>query len=285
MKNNNENDLLALGDFMKQGVGYAVSNGGKIIAAITLVVATLATFANVTFANLGGEAFTITLAVMMVSSYVMYFSLEDVGEKEGAECKEYSEAKGKFLAVKGTILPEDIEPLREFCIDYSESELNFRKRNYLCENGLTLSDLESFEKGKKYPLRSRKALKKAGRMKAVKLTVTKLLSISRTTTQSELEPPEKSKFFSTVISLAPSTICTFFTVSIILTTKNELTVSSVIDGLIKLSALPIVGLKGFLDVYRYSKEALSAWFETKTRVLEAFLLKQSKEIRLTDISK
>jgi hypothetical protein len=36
------------------------------------------------------------------------------------------------------------------------------------------------------------------------------------------------------------------------------------------------GFKGFLDGYRYAKETKSAWFETKRRVLEAFLLKKSQ---------
>ena len=59
-------------------------------------------------------------------------------------------------------------------------------------------------------------------------------------------------------------------------TKSELTASAIIDGLIKLSALPIIGFRGFLDGYRYAKETKSAWFETKRRVLEAFLLKKSR---------
>ena len=110
-------------------------------------------------------------------------------------------------------------------------------------------------------------------MRAVKLTVARLLSTSQGTPQSELSPPERGKMVSVLVSLIPSTICTLFTVSIILTTKSELSASAVIDGVIKLSALPLIGFKGFLDGYRYSKESKAAWYETKTRVLEAFLIR------------
>ena len=285
MNENKENGIVELGNLLKSSVGYAVSNSGKIIAIITLIIAALTTFANITFADLGGEAFTITLVVMLISSYIMYFSLEDAGEKEGAECEEYTAAKKTFLSVKNQISPDDIANLRDFCLDYSENELNYRRRNYLCENGLTISDLEKFNSGTRYSARTRRPLRKARRMKAVNLTVARLLSTSHGATKSELSPPEKSKMAGALFSLIPSTLCTVFTASIILTTKSELTASTVIDGLIKLSALPLIGFKGFLDGYRYAKEVKSAWFETKSRVLEAFILKRGKEIQIAEISK
>ena len=271
MKADNEPNLLALDGLLKQGVGYAVTNSGKIIATITFVIAILTTFTNITFAEFGGESFTIALTVMLVSSYIMYFSLEDAGEAEGARTKEHAEAKARFLEAKKKVHPDNIEELREFCLNYSENELNYRRRNFLCENGLTLSQFNSYKNGTSYPRRIRRIMRKANSMKAVRLTVARLLSTSQGTPQSELSPPERGKICSVLVSLIPSTLCTIFTVSIILTTKSELTVSTVMDGIIKLSALPLIGFKGFLDGYRYAKESKASWFETKTRVLEAFL--------------
>ena len=273
MKTDNEDNLLALDGMLKQGVGYVITNSGKIIAAITFIIAILTTFTNITFADFGGETFTIALTVMLISSYIMYFSLEDAGETEGARSTEYTEARGRFIEVRERVNPDDIESLREFCLNYSENELNYRRRNFLCENGFTLSELNRYKDGTKYPKRVRRILKKADSMRAVKLTVARLLSTSQGTPQSELAPPERGKMVSVLVSLIPSTICTLFTVSIILTTKSELSASAVIDGVIKLSALPLIGFKGFLDGYRYSKESKAAWYETKTRVLEAFLIR------------
>ena len=272
MDSDKDLNLSSLDDFMKQGVSYAVTNYGKIVAAITLIVAALAMFTNITFADLAGETFTISLVVMLISSYVMYFSLEDAGEKEGEECKEYTDAKRAFLETRKRILPDDIESLRNFCLDYSEKELSYRRKNFLCENGLTAADLESYKIGARFPKRVARILRTASNMKAVRLTAARLLSASHGAPRSELSPPERSKMFSTLLSLAPSTICTLFTVSIMLTTKSELSASTVIDGLIKLSALPMIGFKGFLDGYRYAKDVKSSWLETKTRVLQTFLL-------------
>ena len=50
-----------------------------------------------------------------------------------------------------------------------------------------------------------------------------------------------------------------------------MTLSTVIDSLIKLSALPIIGLKGLLDGYLYARETKAEWLNTKTEILLEFL--------------
>ena len=276
MKNNAENELLALGGLMKQGKSYLVSNAGRIIAAITMIIATLITFTNVAFADVSGESFTVTLAVMLISSYLIYFSMEDAGEREGESCEEYKAAYQGFLTVRRSISPESIDELRAFCNDYTEKELRYRRLNYLCERGLSAGDLNEFRLGKPFPRRVRRHLMKAEKMRAVKLTPAMLLSRSHGTGEGELVPPERQKLLASLLSLIPSTLCTFLTVTVILSTKNGLTPSGVLDGLMKLSALPVIGCKGFLDGHKYSTEAKAAWLETKTRILAAFISQSSE---------
>ena len=86
-----------------------------------------------------------------------------------------------------------------------------------------------------------------------------------------IDSTESEVLFGALISLIPSTICMVFTVSIMLTAKENMTFSTVINGLIKLSALPIVGLKGLIDGYSYAREDKTNWLNTKARLLEAFL--------------
>lgn len=62
-----------------------------------------------------------------------------------------------------------------------------------------------------------------------------------------------------------------FTVSVILHTKDGLDASSVMDGIFKLTALPIIGLRGYSEGYSFVKNGKSAWLETKSRLLETFL--------------
>ena len=67
-----------------------------------------------------------------------------------------------------------------------------------------------------------------------------------------------------------------FTVSVILTAKDDMSLSTIIEGIIKLSALPVVGFKGLLDGYGFAKEHKSLWLETKARLLESFVGSEEK---------
>jgi hypothetical protein len=62
-----------------------------------------------------------------------------------------------------------------------------------------------------------------------------------------------------------------FTVSVMVSVKDNMTVAGVIEAILKLSTLPIIGLKGYSDGYEYVMNNESAWLETKSRLIEAFL--------------
>ena len=271
MNSKETNLLLEPLDFIKRGYSGVIANVGKIIAAITLSVAILVTFTDVAFSSLTSQSFTTSLVVMLIASYLMYFSLEEAGEREAEECEEYKNAKAKYLDARSRITPEEVDPLRKFCLDYSAREWKYRRLCYLSENGLSETDFNDYKGGKVFRGRARRILRRAERIKAVNLTPSTLLNRSGGVGKSELQSPMRDKILSVITSLIPSTVCTLFTVSVILTAKDGLTVESVIEGLLKLSALPIVGFRGMLDGYRFAKESKSAWFETKARLLESFL--------------
>ena len=273
MRESETNELLELGSFVKGGYSTVISNGGKIIAAITLIVAVLVTFTDVALSNFAAESFTTTLAVMLLSSYLMYFSLEDAGEREGEKCEEYLSANARYLAVRGKITPDMVDSLREFCLDYSKKEQEYRRLCYLSENGLSATDYAAYCEGEIFPRRSRRIFKRAEKIKAANLTPAMLLSRNHGIGKSELLDPGRDKIIYGIVSLIPSTICTVFTVSIILTAKDGLTAVGILEGLIKLCALPIVGFRGTVDGYNFVKLSKSSWLETKARLLEAFLAK------------
>ena len=266
-----ENDLLSLGCMIRSGYSSIIANAGKVIAVITLSMAVLVTFTDVAFYDLSAESFTTTLAVMLTAAYLMYFSLEDVGEREGEESEEFKIASERYTAIRKQITPDHIEGLREFCLEYTKKELEYRRLAYLGERGYSKSDYEDFKSGKDFPYRATMAFRRAERLKAVRLSPTVLLSRSQGVTRSEIVNPIGKKIFGALTSLIPSTLCMVFTVSVILTAKEDLTVSAVMDGILKLSALPIIGLKGLLDGYGFSKEDKSSWLLTKARLLESFL--------------
>ena len=271
MKNDSASDLLELGGMMHRGYSSIIANAGKIIAFITLTVAILVSFTDMAFSDLTSESFTTTLMVMLISSDLMYFSLEDTGEREGEESEEFKAAYEKYTIARAKITPEDIDSLRAFCLDYSMRELKYRRLCYLGEMGYSESDYTAYKSGKKFPLRGVRVFRRAERMKAVNLSPSVLMSGNHNSIYGELTDPKRRKLIDALFSLIPSTLCTIFTVSVILTAKENMTLSSVIDSLVKLSALPIVGFKGMMDGFRFAREDKSAWLETKARLLESFV--------------
>jgi hypothetical protein len=142
--------------------------------------------------------------------------------------------------------------------------------NLLAEFGLSREEYEDYKAGKSLPRVTAKRLRRIDRIKPYSLTPTLLLSGDRLLQRSELKNPEHSKILSLLIGLIPTTLGTFFTVSVILTTKDTLTAASVFEGILKLSALPIIGFKGYSSGYSYVKCEKTLWIETKTRLLEQF---------------
>ena len=271
MNERESNELLELGSFVKQGYSALVANGGKVIAAITLTVAVLVTFTDVAFCDLSTQGFTTSLIMMLISSYLMYFSLEDAGEKEGEKSEEYTTAIRRYLKVRAMITPDKVDALRDFCFAYSKREQEYRRLCYLSEKGLSLREYEEYKRGGKCSKREKALFRTADKINAVKLTPAMLLNRGQGVGKSELVGPGRDKILSGMISLIPSTVCTVFTVSIILTAKDGLTAESILESVIQLSALPIVGFRGIVDGYGFVRDSKTAWLETKTRLLEAFL--------------
>lgn len=271
MSKNSQNELLELGSVIGNGYSAVIHNAGKIIALITLIIAVLVTFTDIAFSGFGGEKFTSTLAIMLMSSYLMYFSLEDSGEREGETTEEYKIALGKFTDAKKRITPDDIDSLRSFCLDYSKRELEYRRLSYLGEQGYSASEYEEYKKGARFSRKAKKAFRTAEKMRAIPLSPSILMSSSHVHRKNELMNPRRKKIIGAVSSLIPSTVCMIFTVSVIMTTKNGLTPSAVIEGIVKLSALPVIGFKGMLDGYSFSKDDKSVYLESKARLLESFI--------------
>lgn len=271
MRSAEQNELLSLGGAVKRGYSSIITNAGKIIAVITLLVAGIVTFTDVGVSDFSSREFTSSLVVMLASSYLMYFSLEDTGEKEGEGSEEYRAARERYLNVSKKITPDSIDGLRAFCLDYSERELEYRRLLYLGERGYSASDLSEYEKVGVASPKDARIFKRVKKMSPIKLSPAVLLSRTQGFVSSELVDPTGKKILGALSSLIPSTVCMIFTVSVILTAKDGMTPSTVMEGILKLSTLPIIGLKGLLDGYAYAKDEKSAWLCTKARLLEAFI--------------
>ena len=85
-----EHGLLLPDTLMRRGYSALIKNCGKLIAALTAVIVVLVTFTEIGFFHLGAKEMTANVLLLLVASYIIYFSLEDAGEalgREDALCK------------------------------------------------------------------------------------------------------------------------------------------------------------------------------------------------------
>ncbi len=270
-----EDSIAEYTSFTERGYAAIIANSGKIIAAITAAIAALVTFADISFLNVSSESFTSSLIVMLISSYLIYFSLEDAGERLGKESKEYINAQHKYDTARAKIEPEDIAALREYSVNYAAAELEYRIKSYLCKNGYSYTEFSAFSEHGCRDKRAKRVFTRVSKMKSKSLSITELLSASRST-RGELVRPGGEKAFAAISKLLPSTLCMIFTASVILTTKSDLTASVIIESLLKLSALPVIGFRAYVSGFNYTRERESAWLETKSRILEGFIREKEK---------
>lgn len=272
MKDKFEYALLDSGDIMRRAGLALINNAGKAIAVITLAVASLVTFADLSFQGFGAKNFTATVIIMLIASYLIYFSMEDTGEKAGEDSEEYKAAVKAYVEARDRISADRIEALRSFCKDYSKAELEFRRESFLMSYGENTKDFLKFlEDGDAFSGKKRRIFKRAARLKAIELSPKILLAKEHTKSKSELSNPELFKFLRLTVKLIPTTLCMLLTVSIIPSVKEDMSFSAVIEGILKLSSLPIIAFRGYSTGYFYARRSKCVWLETKTRLLNAFL--------------
>ena len=270
MKSEVNGFLIGASDAASRGIGGIISNLGKVVAAITLLVACLVTFTDVALMQIDTESYATTLAVMIISSYLMYFSLFDVGEERGTESEAFLNAHKHYTATRVKINGDMMPNLRSFCEEYSKEDLNARRKERLMLFGYSEDEISQHGKDR----RKRRARRSIERMRAYILTPRQLLSSDKRTERSELANPERTRIIRSFLKLIPSTVCMCLTVSVVLSPKDGLSTADIINGIIKLSALPIVGIRGYVCGLIYSERTRASWLRTRTRILEAFLASQ-----------
>ena len=266
----NDFDLSVLSSPLLTGGGLIglIGSSGWAVAAIALFIAALVTFTEVGFVGGVNENVTGTVIVLLISSYLIYFSMESAGQRLGKQSEEYKKAHEEYKEALSPIRPEDIYQLREFCRDYAVRELIFRQEARLMRFGLTYSDYERFVEGE-YRGGHLSLLRSVKRMRPKRLTPHMLLTVTDSA-DTELTRPEGKRLLTTLSKLLPTTVCTFFTGALVLGFKDNLTALTVAEGLVKLSALPIIAFKGYLAGYNYAVGSLSVWIGTKTKLLKSF---------------
>ena len=114
-------------------------------------------------------------------------------------------------------------------------------------------------------------LRKIARARRLPITPELLLTPEEKGHQSVTDP-KRGKYLALTLKILPSTLCMLLTASVVLTFK-EMSVESVIEGILKLSTLPVVSLRGYAGGYNYKRYKEAPFIESKIRLLEGFLSK------------
>lgn len=270
--------LLESGELMKRSYTAIVGSIGKLTALITLIAAALVTFTEVGFYELGAQSLTSTAIVMLIATYLIYFSMVDAGERLGEGSEVFLESEKRYKAATERVRPERMGKLREFLEAYTEEELEYRRRSTMLSFGVSSEEYELFVRTGECAKKKRRALVRITKMKPVTLSPEMLLERDKARSRTELQDPTRVKLLRLSARLIPTTLCTLFTASIMLTAKEGITREMLIEGIFKLCALPIVGFKGYSAGYVFAKDTKRAWIDVKTRLLEAFLASGEKKV-------
>ena len=264
-------ELENLGFVKNEGVGSLMSGLGKLVAVICGAVAVLVTFTDITFGGLGTKEMTTVLAVLLASAYVIYFSLEESGERRGEETEEFRTAFSRHRELCSQITPEMLPALRSYLTDYTLEEAASRRRTLLMRAGYTEEEYNAYKAGEPVKMTARRVMRRAARIKAAQISPGDLLSEGKPKNRGELYNPEPRARIQMLLNLIPTTVCMVVTVSVMLSLKDSLGPAEIFEGLMKLSTLPIIGVRGYVCGFNYAKDVRAGWLETKSRLLVGFL--------------
>ena len=256
------------------GVGGIASGISKLVAAISATIAVLVTFTDISFGGLEAREMTTVLAVILVAAYLIYFSLEEAGERRGEESEEYKEASERHARLCSMLTPDMIPRLRDFLTDYTLKEAEAARRAALLREGYTEEDFAEYITGSDTKKTTRRIMRRVARIRPAKISLGDLISRAKPENRSELRNPEWRERAKMLLKLMPTTVCMVITVSVVMNLKSGLGAKEILEGIIKLSTLPVVGARGYLAGLSYSKEVRPGWLMTKSRILESFLMSE-----------
>lgn len=278
MKDKLTKGILDSSDIMRKSYTAIISNAGKSIALITALVAILITFTEVGIGAISSKELMAEAMVITAASYVIYFSMRDAGYRLGNEEEGYKSALSRFEEARAKITPELLPAFKDFVREYKAKELKYRKEELLLSIGLSMDECAKKQLSNQLTKRERKVARKVEKMKMMKMDHVDLLNEPSKLGVSYHLTQKRGRLLTTASHLIPSTIATVFTVSIILTIKKEMTSAKIIEGLIRLSTLPISALKGYLSGYRYKESTEYLALVSRAEILEGFLIQQEKAI-------
>lgn len=251
---------------------------GKIIAVLCIVIAATLTFADVTLIGAFGAETSSTLAIMCVGAILIYCSMQSEGESAGRESERYRDLIAEGRRLSGKVRGQMHAALSRFLEDYLQADAERRRRRFLGAHGISEEIYDAYRSGSYREKTHRRALRRAKHIRERELPVELLLS-EEAESDDVLLTPKRRRGVRTLTRLLPSLLGMLITVSVMIEWKSGLTAEVILEGILKLSALLTVGLRGYADGYQYVTVSQCAFLATKNRLLDTFLLSEEIDVQ------
>ena len=209
----------------------------------------------------------------------MYLSLESEGQSFARTQTSFLEQKGAADALAANVQGEMLAPLRNYLARIHAQEIRAREDRLLLCYGIDREEYESYRRGGTYGKKKSRYLKRVARITIAPLTPSELLFFDEGKVASFTERPSARMRLRGILKIIPSILCTILTVGVMIEIKDGFSLALLIEGVLKLSALLSMGLRGYLAGVGYVNTVLFPFHKVRQKLLDAFLREQQESIK------
>ncbi len=247
---------------------------GRAIAVFAIIICAIFTFTEIAFVDISLEKFTVEGIVILVMSMVMYLSLESEGEVFGKAQASYQSAKSEADTLAQKVRGEELGVLRKYLLTIYKEEVLAREDRLLLAYGLSREDLEGYRRGERFGKKKSHQLRCVAKTTSRALTPNELLFFEGLQEEEITTAPKKRNRFFGIVRILPSLLCTLLTVGVMIDLKDGFSIRLALEGILKLSALLSMGLRGYIAGVHYVSDVLTPYHKVREKLLDAFLNKK-----------
>ncbi len=255
-----------------------LSNLGMATAIVTVLFVTGAFFTELEVVGALETLFSPSFFLLLFSSLIMYYALNDTGVGHGKAEKEYLDAKEAYEESTKKAFSCKTQKLPTFCTNLCAEELAEARKSLLLPYGIPYAVYLAKYRGKSkkelpetLTRDERSAILRANRLSCQRLTPGMLLD-NGTGNGSRKRyllgmSPNRKRVFRDILILLPTFLSAFFSVSIVFSLIESPSFATFIACMLKVCALLWHGVKGYRTGYLYASRDCVAYFQAKTRLL------------------
>ncbi|MCQ2385343.1 MAG: hypothetical protein MJ078_01515 [Clostridia bacterium] len=226
-----------------------LANLGILCAGVTLCVAAVLLFTDISFEVAGTYIFSPSFLLLLFAGYVMYFSMASAGRERASSEPGYRKQKETLEGLLTQYrLRGSRDSLSAFCRKISARETDEKINGLLLYYGITREDMEKgFAADQKITRRQKKGLRRVKRCEGVTVAPSMLLSGQGVGLYAPplSAPPEKTAARRIILYMLPTSLTAFFSVSVVCSVILKPTAGEWIGYLLKLFTLVFNGIKGY----------------------------------------